>query len=152
MKYLDIIAELGRISGIGDLTPDSDGTTALIIDGREVFLFYDPKLEAIAIGASIGELPADSAAKKILDISFLRANFQYLETLGAVISINPEYKLYGLSLPMSLIGLDMDKFADNLDIFMAALEKFSSYYKEVLELFKAKQAPDESMLYFTGLR
>jgi hypothetical protein len=126
MRFEDVLAELGRATGMGDLAPDSSGGCSLLFDGeQEITLVRDGEDETVflyGIAGSAEILREAETGRALLAASCLGA-----ETGGAA------FALYGNSL---ILWKRHDEFAD-----YTALEKALNSFLAQLAHWK-KKLPD----------
>ena len=100
----DVLAELGRLIGLGALPLNAEGRLTLTFDSAlEVTLEHEPEDERLVLWALLGELGVDRSPALLNEL--LDANFLWHATGGATLAVEQASGRVVIAQALSLAGL-----------------------------------------------
>jgi hypothetical protein len=121
----ELILELGRKIGLGDIAPDADGYLSLEIDGLAVHFQHDAEEDELVLFARLGEAAPDRLEE--IYGQLLAANLFWQGSRRATFSGEPEDGIVFIADRMPLERLDIDRLETWLGAFVDIAEHWQGY-------------------------
>lgn len=128
-----VIEDLARKWDLPEIALDED---YLCIESRPDFIVnldYFENDNAISCYATVGEVPAEG--KNELYRSLLGGNYDWVETAGTTVSVDPAGQFVLVTASMSATDLDLEKLLDSFDRLYQAAQK----WQPVIDLFDSEE-------------
>lgn len=124
MSYDDLIKAFGEKLGGGiELKPDETGTVMLDVDGMPLSILGLEDIGLVVLSGIIGEPPPADGKERLYE-AILKANYNFMGTSGATMSINPDSGEVSLCKALPLDLTDGDKFFAETEGFLNVLESW----------------------------
>ena len=116
MVFSELIAGFGAKFNVDDLSPDAEGVVEVSFDDFVVSFHCAPMDTRVMMVAELGEVPPDG--KEFIQSQLLEANYLFLKTSGATLSLNPENGCVTLCRSEPLDWLDVERFTQLVEGFV----------------------------------
>lgn len=124
MELKELVAGFGAKTGLGELSPDDEGTYWLKVDDYVLGLGEDTEARALVIQAPVAERTDENAS--VLAETLLELNLLYLGTQGGTFALDREAGSYFYQRREALDTMDVERFTALIETVVNLVEEFSN--------------------------
>lgn len=129
MDLSNFLSTFGQTFGLRSTSLDNGVCRLVFNETISVNIEEGVRPGTALVYASVGELPADTEARKARCEEALMANAYGAKTGGAALSLKADQKILALSTTLYFAQLDADGFADYLNSFVHQVAKWRQHLK-----------------------
>jgi hypothetical protein len=136
----NLILELGKSMGLGNLSFDANNITGIQFDNLAVNIHADPEAGEVTFFVAIGDIPPQPAAKAAIYAFMLKSNNFSRHTGGGVLGVDEEEKTACFSHRFPTASLTVAQLERILEAFLNLADAFAAGFRQAATETMAEDA------------